>query len=73
MDLFNNALPVDLVTVVDKLKKQKKLTAAGGASYVAELMTTIATSTHAEEYAEIIKENAYKNCSRRNRKKRSIS
>ncbi|MBP8978893.1 replicative DNA helicase [Candidatus Dojkabacteria bacterium] len=58
MDLFNNALPVDLVTVVDKLKKQKKLTAAGGASYVAELMTTIATSTHAEEYAEIIKESA---------------
>lgn len=58
MDLFNNALPVDLVTVVDKLKKQKKLTVAGGAGYVAELMTTIATSSHAEEYAEIIKESA---------------
>ena len=24
MDLFNNALPVDLVTVVDKLKKQNE-------------------------------------------------
>lgn len=58
IDLFNNALPVDLVTVVDKLKKQKKLTAAGGASYVAELMTTVATTAHAEEYGEIIKEAA---------------
>lgn len=58
MDLFNNALPVDLVTVVDKLKKQKKLSAAGGAAYVADLVTTIATSSHAEEYGEIIKESA---------------
>jgi len=58
MDLFNNALPVDLVTVVDKLKKQRKLTAAGGAGYVADLLTTVATSSHAEEYGEIVKESA---------------
>ena len=58
LDLFNDALPVDLVTVVDKLKKQKKLTAAGGAGYVAELVTTVATAAHAEEYGEIIKEAA---------------
>lgn len=58
LDLFNDALPVDLVTVVDKLKKQKKLTAVGGAGYVAELVTTVATTSHAEEYGEIIKESA---------------
>lgn len=58
LDLFNNALPVDLVTIVDKLKKQKKLTAVGGAAYVSELITTVATSAHAEEYGEIIKEAA---------------
>lgn len=58
LELFNNALPVDLVTIVDKLKKQKKLTAVGGAAYVSELITTVATSAHAEEYGEIIKEAA---------------
>lgn len=58
LDLFNNGLPVDLITVVDKLKKNKRLKEAGGATYVANLVTTIATSAHAEEYGEIIKESA---------------
>ncbi|HOV34529.1 MAG TPA: replicative DNA helicase [Candidatus Dojkabacteria bacterium] len=58
LDLFNNGLPVDLVTVVDKLKKQNKLASAGGAAYLADLVTTVATSGHAEEYGEIIKESA---------------
>lgn len=58
LDLFNNGLPVDLITIVDKLKKQKKLVNAGGATYIADLVTTVATSAHAEEYGEIIKESA---------------
>ncbi len=58
LDLFNNALPVDLITVVDKLKKQKKLSSAGGTAYVADLVTTVATTAHSEEYGEIIKESA---------------
>ncbi len=58
LDLFNNGLPVDLVTIVDKLKKQKKLTNAGGATYLADLVSTVATSAHVEEYGEIVKESA---------------
>lgn len=58
LDLFNNGLPVDLVTIVDKLKKQKKLKSAGGATYIADLVSTIATSAHVEEYGEIVKESA---------------
>ncbi len=58
LDLFNNGLSVDLVTIVDKLKKEKKLTNVGGRTYLAELATTVATSANAEEYGEIIKESA---------------
>ncbi|NMC09078.1 replicative DNA helicase, partial [Candidatus Microgenomates bacterium] len=39
LDLFNDGLPVDLITVVDKLKKERKLPAVGGRTYIAELAT----------------------------------
>jgi replicative DNA helicase len=58
LDLFNDGLPVDLITVVDKLKKERKLPAVGGRTYIAELATIVATSANAEEYGEIIKESA---------------
>ncbi len=58
LDLFNNGLPVDLITIVDKLQKEKRLTTVGGRAYLAELATIVATSANAEEYGEIIKESA---------------
>jgi replicative DNA helicase len=58
LDLFNDGLPVDLVTLTDKLKKQKKLSKVGGRTYIADLATKVATSANAEEYGKIIKESA---------------
>jgi replicative DNA helicase len=58
LDLFNEGLPVDLVTLTDRLKKQKKLSKIGGRTYIADLATKVATSANAEEYGEIIKESA---------------
>jgi len=58
LDLFNEGLPVDLITLTDRLKKQKKLSAVGGRTYIADLATMVATSAHAEEYGQIIKESA---------------
>ncbi|MHC1716974.1 MAG: replicative DNA helicase [Candidatus Dojkabacteria bacterium] len=58
LDLFNNGLPVDLITIVDKLQKDKRLTTVGGRAYLAELASTVATSANSEEYGEIIKESA---------------
>ncbi len=58
LDLFNEGLPVDLITLTDKLKKQRKLSAVGGRTYLADLATMVATSAHAEEYGQIIKESA---------------
>ena len=58
LELFNEGLPVDLITLTDQLKKRKKLSSIGGRSYIADLTTMVATSAHAEEYGQIIKESA---------------
>lgn len=58
LDLFNEGLPVDLITLADILKKQKKLSKVGGRAYLADLTTMVATSANAEEYGQIIKESA---------------
>jgi replicative DNA helicase len=58
LDLFNEGLPVDLITLTDRLKKQKKLSKVGGRTYIADLATMVATSANAEEYGQIIKESA---------------
>lgn len=58
LELFENGLPVDLVTLSDILKKKKVLSKIGGRSYLTELASFVPTAAHAEEYANIVKENA---------------
>lgn len=58
LELFENGLPIDLVTLSDKLKKKKVLSKIGGRSYLTELASFVPTAAHAEEYANIVKENA---------------
>ncbi|MDD3474472.1 MAG: replicative DNA helicase [Candidatus Dojkabacteria bacterium] len=56
--LFENGLPIDVVTISDRLKKQKELTKIGGRAYLAELSNSVPTAAHAEEYGNIVKESA---------------
>ncbi|NLZ24233.1 replicative DNA helicase, partial [Candidatus Dojkabacteria bacterium] len=58
LELFESGLPIDLVTVSDKLKRKKILTKVGGRAYLTELASFVPTTAHAEEYADIIKETA---------------
>ncbi len=58
LELFENGLPVDLVTLSDILKKKKVLSKIGGRSYLTELASFVPTAAHAEEYGNIVKENA---------------
>lgn len=58
VDLFMAGVPIDLLTIVDYLKKKKDLKIVGGRAYIAELINSVPTSAHAEEYAKIIKETA---------------
>lgn len=58
LELFESGLPVDLVTVSDKLKKKRLLSKLGGRAYLTELASFVPTSAHATEYANIVKETA---------------
>jgi len=55
--LYEERVPIDLVTLTEKLKKQKNLTKIGGSSYLTELVNDVPTSAHVEEYGRIIKDN----------------
>ena len=53
-DLFNDAEPIDILTVTDKLKKRGKLKFCGGEIYLAELTQKVTSSAHIEFHARII-------------------
>lgn len=60
LELYQDREPVDLVTLVEKLKTQKALTKVGGRAYLSKLAARVPTSAHAEEYGKIIKDHYVK-------------
>lgn len=56
MNLYERHDPIDVVTVVNELKKIGTLTAAGGAANINELVNVVPTAANAEQYGHIIKE-----------------
>jgi len=46
--------PIDVLTVVEELKKRGELESVGGAAYIAELTEKVASSAHIEYHARII-------------------
>ncbi|MBH75623.1 MAG: replicative DNA helicase [Flavobacteriales bacterium] len=54
LELFNDAEPIDLLTVTDKLRKNGKLKMCGGEVYLAELTQKVVSSAHIEHHARII-------------------
>ncbi len=54
LSLFEKHEPVDLVTVSSELKKKGKYKDVGGASYLSELVNSIATSANIESYARLV-------------------
>ena len=53
-DLADRNQAVDLVTLVEELKRQKVLTKVGGEVYLAQLEDKVSTAAHAKYYAEIV-------------------
>lgn len=60
VQLFNDAAPIDLRTVVNQLRKNDKLTFVGGAYYVTSLTTRISSASNIEFHARAIAEYAIK-------------
>jgi replicative DNA helicase len=46
--------PVDILTVVDQLRKEGNLEAVGGASYIAQLSQKVVSSAHLDYHARIV-------------------
>ncbi len=55
-DLFNTNKAVDLITLIDALKKSGSLDEVGGASYLTSLANAVPTAANINHYANIVRE-----------------
>jgi replicative DNA helicase len=60
LDLFTESQPIDLLTVTSQLRKNGALEMAGGAFYVTELTSKVASAANIEYHARIITEQSIK-------------
>ena len=56
LELSQSAAPVDLATVAAHLKSRSKLESAGGAAYLAELMTSAISTANVEYFATMVRD-----------------
>jgi replicative DNA helicase len=56
LELTNDNEPVDMLTVTQALKKKGELEIVGGAYYIAQLTSKVASASHVEYHAHIISE-----------------
>jgi replicative DNA helicase len=52
--LAGNSMPIDLLTVVEELKKREELEIVGGAYYISKLTNSVVSSANIETHARII-------------------
>ncbi len=60
LKLYENREPIDIITLSDQLKKQKRLNKIGGIEYLTKLAEKVPTAANAESYGRIIKDLADK-------------
>src|SRR5207245_1338624 len=56
--LYNDSEPVDVLTVVDRLRQMGKLEGIGGQAAVDELTGVVPAAGHARRYAQIVRESS---------------
>tara|TARA_B100000475_G_C15025859_1_gene325918 strand:- start:1907 stop:3274 length:1368 start_codon:yes stop_codon:yes gene_type:complete len=55
-DLFDKGEPIDTISVINKLKKNKQIDNVGGAYFITGLVESIPTAANVESYAKIVLE-----------------
>ncbi len=60
LGLYQDRIPIDVLTVSERLKKRKTLKIVGGVSYLADLVNKVPTAAHVEQYAKIVRDQATK-------------
>lgn len=58
IDMYDKNKAVDFVTVAEELRKAKLLKEVGGATYLSNLINSVATAANVEYYARIVQEKA---------------
>jgi len=56
LELYEERVPVDLITIAERLKKKKALTKVGGRSYLSKLAESVPTASHIASYGQIVKD-----------------
>ncbi len=56
LTLYEERSPIDVVTLTNKLKKNRDLEKIGGSGYLAELVNKVPTSANIEKYGQIVKD-----------------
>jgi len=56
LELYNHQKAIDILTLGNILKSKQTLKSIGGSNYLTELVESVPTSAHVEEYSKIIKE-----------------
>ena len=60
IELYEERIPIDILTISERLKKRKFLKKVGGVSYLVELANKVPTAAHVEHYGRIVKDAATK-------------
>lgn len=60
LELYEERVPIDILTVSERLKKKKALKRVGGSGYLAELASRVPTAAHVEHYGRIVKNTSTK-------------
>jgi replicative DNA helicase len=60
LDLYEERIPIDVLTVTEKLKKRKSIKDVGGTAGLADLANKVPTAAHVEHYGKIVKDSATK-------------
>lgn len=58
LGLFERREPIDVVTLANSLSKAKQLENIGGAAYLTELVNSVPSSAHVQQYARIVADKA---------------
>jgi len=56
IELYEERVPVDVLTVSERLKKHKVLKSVGGSTYLTTIVNNVPTAAHVEHYGRIVKE-----------------
>ncbi len=60
IELYEERIPIDVLTVSEQLKKRKTLKKVGESSFLADLANKVPTAAHVEHYGRIVKDTATK-------------